>query len=196
MDRTPKPWHRRPGEPTRAYRFFCMYLELGEGRTIQGTCAAAGERSVSLRTMERYSSERDWRERGYAYDADHLMEQLKGRVRTRERTRQVFYRGAFKAAEDLVNLSQGMMPLADTETILDKHQNIIGRRAMVPASARLQALQHILAMAGLVVPKRIEVEATDGDELRIQARQALGSLPIEVARGLLAALQKRHDGSA
>lgn len=199
MDETPKPWHRRPQEPARAYRLFKIFLELGEGRGLPAVvavdgeqAAAVGRRPISRRTVERYSSKWTWFERGHAYDADGLMEEIKGRVRIRERTKQTFYLAAGEAAEILLGLMRGEMPIGDKEKILDKHQKVVGERAMVSASVRLQAVQHVLGMAGLILPKRIELDSADGDELRLQARQALGALPIEIAHQLLEALQKRH----
>jgi hypothetical protein len=199
MDETPKPWYRRPQEPARPYRLFKIFLELGEGRTLGAVVETDGEqaedvgrRAISRRTVERYSSRWHWIERSHAYDADGLMEEIKGRVRIRERTKQTFYGHAADAAAVVLGLMRGEMPMGDKETILDRHQKIIGERAMVSASVRLQAAQHVLGMAGLILPKRIELDQADGDELRLQARQALGALPIEIAHQLLEALQKRH----
>lgn len=196
MNPPPKPWDRRPSEPSKSFRYFTAYLQLGEDRSHAVVAETIGEASVAVRTIERWSGKWDWVERANAFDADQLLDELKGRVRTREKVRQIFYREATKAAEDMVLLSQGLMPLGDAEPIMDKHLKVIGKRALVSASVRLQALQHILAMAGLVVPKRVEVDGVDGDELRMQARQALGALPPEVARMILEALKKRHAAPA
>jgi hypothetical protein len=174
---------------------------MGDGRSLRKLAIHLQETgykpATSRRQLERYSQTWDWVERANAYDADQLLEEIKGRVRTRERVRQVFYQRALDAARVVLDLMDGVMELGDTDPILDKHQKEIGRKARVPASVRAQQAQHVLAMAGLIVPKRVELDASDGDELRLQARQALGALDPKVARMLIKALQeadKAADG--
>jgi hypothetical protein len=122
-----------------------------------------------------------------------MLEEMKGRVRTRERVRQTFYEEATSAARVILDLMVGVMPLGDVEEIMDKHKKVIGQRARVAPSTRLQAAQHVLAMAGLIVPKRVELDEADGDELRLQARQVIGTLDAETARTLLGALEAAGD---
>jgi hypothetical protein len=196
-----KPWHRRRKERVKAYGLLVKYLEMGDGRSLAKLADKLQEDRVKgapkLRQLSTYSATWDWVERANAYDADQLLEEIKGRVRTREKVRQVFYQRALDAARVVLDLMDGIMELGDTDPIFDKHQDEIGRKARVPASVRAQQAQHVLAMAGLIVPKRVELDASDGDELRLQARQALGALDPKVARMLIKALQeadKAADG--
>lgn len=183
-----KPWHPRPKEPAKAYDLFTKYLDLGPDRSYQAL-AGCTDVALKLRQIATYGRAWEWPERANAYDSDQMLEEMKGRVRTRERVRQTFYDEATAAARVVLDLMVGVMPLGDVEDILNKHQKVIGQRARVSPSTRLQAAQHVLAMAGLIVPKRVELDDADGDELRLQARQVLGTLDAETARSLLTALE-------
>jgi len=59
------PWHRRPGESTRAYEALETYLHLGSGRSIE---KVAQKCSKTPSLCMRWSSRWSWVERARAYD--------------------------------------------------------------------------------------------------------------------------------
>jgi len=72
-----KAWQRRPGEPVRAYRGLKLYIELGEGRSLNevaarlaGTNRAPNEpRPRAGGRIKEWCRTWDWVERAAAYDA-------------------------------------------------------------------------------------------------------------------------------
>lgn len=189
-----KPWHPRPKEPAKAYELLCKYLEMGHGRSYRKLAEKLKEDDDKLITgvaqIGRYGRAWDWPERAGAYDSDQLLEEMKERPRVRERVRQGFYEAAPDAVKILLDLMRGTMDLGDTDPVFNKHGEIVGERARVPPTVRAAQAQHVLAMVGLVVPARVELTGTEGDELRLQARQALGGLPEPVLRALLSGLME------
>lgn len=59
------PWHQLPEEKGRPFMAFRQYLDLGNSRTHK---AVAEVMSLSVRTVENYSSKFDWVQRAAAYD--------------------------------------------------------------------------------------------------------------------------------
>lgn len=193
-----KPWHQRPNEPAKAYELLCKYLEIGPDRSYRKLADKlkedCGKTAVKLRQIETYGRAWDWVERAGVYDSDQLLEEMKERPRIRERVRQEFYEAAPEAVKLLLDLMRGVMPLGDTDPVYNKHGKVVGERARVPATVRAAQAQHALAMVGLVVPARVELTGAEGDELRLQARQALGGLPEPVLRALLSGLMEADNG--
>lgn len=145
---------------------------------------------TKLTQIATYGRAWDWVERAGVYDSDQLLEEMKERPRIRERVRQKFYKAAPEAVKLLLDLMRGVMPLGDTDPVYNKHGKVVGERARVPATVRAAQAQHALAMVGLVVPARVELTGAEGEELRLQARQALGGLPEPVLRALLSGLME------
>lgn len=169
--------------PDRSYRKLADKLKEGDSKGVTGVAQ-----------IGRYGRAWDWVERAGVYDSDQLLEEMKERPRIRERVRQKFYEAAPEAIRILLDLMRGTMDLGDTDDVFNKHGEVVGKRARVPPSVRAAQAQHALAMIGLVVPARVELTGAEGDELRLQARQALGGLPEPVLRALLSGLMEADNG--
>lgn len=73
-----QPWEKQPGETAKAYQAFCVYRDLGAGRSLSIAYertgkgrSKTGERSGKTeapRLWERWSSKYQWVERSQAYD--------------------------------------------------------------------------------------------------------------------------------
>lgn len=61
-----EPWDRLPGEPKRAYAYFCAYRDLGLSRTLQ---AAAAKGQVKVGYLGKLSSRWKWVHRADQWDA-------------------------------------------------------------------------------------------------------------------------------
>lgn len=65
-DENIKPWDRQQGEGRRAYEAFCVFRDLGEGRSIQKVV----EKSTKNRALLfRWARQHDWQSRADAWDA-------------------------------------------------------------------------------------------------------------------------------
>lgn len=63
-----KPWMRVEGETPKAFEAFCIYRDLGPGRSIRQAGEDMGKPRVYEGTMEAWSSKYRWVERCAAYD--------------------------------------------------------------------------------------------------------------------------------
>jgi hypothetical protein len=66
-----KPWERQHGERSKAFRLFCLYRDIGPGRTVDKALdawAAEGGDKCSQGQGERYCSLYKWVSRAAAYD--------------------------------------------------------------------------------------------------------------------------------
>jgi hypothetical protein len=68
-----QPWDRQLGEGSKAYSHFCIYRDMGSGRSLQKMTSVPGCTSVR-RQLSRWSSRWRWVERAQAYD-DYLQHQ-------------------------------------------------------------------------------------------------------------------------
>ena len=62
-------WRRREGETAKAYAAFCLYRDLGSGRSLEKARQALGKSSGYIRQLETWSSRSAWQERCRTYDA-------------------------------------------------------------------------------------------------------------------------------
>lgn len=62
-----KPWERQDGETPKAFEAFCVYLELGDSRSVR---AAAQKCSKSASLFMRWSAANKWVERAAAHDEE------------------------------------------------------------------------------------------------------------------------------
>jgi hypothetical protein len=70
-------WDRLSGESSKAYAHFCLYRDMGQGRSLR-KLAADAETTSQLRQLQHWSSRWKWVERCQSYD-DHLL--LQDRLR-------------------------------------------------------------------------------------------------------------------
>jgi len=182
-----RPWNRRPGETNKAFRAFGHYLESGAERSVDRTREKLGYKPSSVRRLRRWAADHDWAMRAQAYDDEQLVGRMERREREREQLRQRLFDAGLDALNALLGMETGEMPLGSTTPILDKHQQKIGERPLVPASVRQRAIEHHLGLLGLVTPKRVELSGRDGDAIRLQAAAALDSLPLDKLEALAAA---------
>jgi hypothetical protein len=170
-----------------------VYLSLGHRRSIAAACEKAGYSLNSVRRWEQWSSDNDWVARCRAYDDEQLLKSMERRERDAERVRQKIYDGALDILETYLGLNKGEMDLGSTTEIMDKHQNVVGERPLVPASVRARTCEHALGLIGLVTPKRVELTGKDGDAIRLQAHAALGQLPPDQLFALAKAFGVQED---
>jgi len=63
------PWDRRPDETDKAYHAFATYLDLGPDRSLEKTRLKLAKESPGyVRTLKKWSAEREWVTRAGAYD--------------------------------------------------------------------------------------------------------------------------------
>jgi hypothetical protein len=60
-----QPWERRSHESSKSFRHFCIYRDMGPGRSL---AKAAGESGVRVGLLERFSAKWEWVARVTAYD--------------------------------------------------------------------------------------------------------------------------------
>ncbi len=130
-----------------------------------------------------------WVKRSQAYDDYELQGSIKERTIIRERAKQSLIEKASDAALVLSDLMVGKMPEGDTTPIKNRHGEIVGSKASVSPSVRLQASIHTLALAGLVQVKRTEISGPNGEEIRVRARQEVSDLSVSKLKALLAVLK-------
>jgi hypothetical protein len=76
-DEEKQAWDRQPGESSKAYSHFCLYRDMGQGRSLRKLAGDA--KCVSkIAQLRRWSSRWRWVERCQSYD-DHLL--LQDRLR-------------------------------------------------------------------------------------------------------------------
>ena len=182
-----RPWHRRPGEPARAYQAFGRYLAMGPMRTLP---RVASEWDLPDTSVRRWSARWEWVSRCAAYDSEELLRQMEARAERREQLRQRIYDEADALVSELVGLAHGQLVGGDEVEMLDKHQQVIGSRPAVPPSVRRGAIMDLIGLCGLVLPKRVEVTGKEGDELRMQVRSGLREADPAVVRRLEAVLSE------
>jgi hypothetical protein len=64
----PKPWMKLNEETPKAYEAFCIYRDLGPGRTIPAVQAEYSKSPSYIRQLHEWSSKYDWVDRAAAYD--------------------------------------------------------------------------------------------------------------------------------
>lgn len=146
-----RPWSKRPQETSKAWRAFQTYLHLGPDRSYVGV-AEALERPYSYHSQViRWRDKYGWEERVAAYDGEILERSIGDRSSALQKARQVLVDGAEKAARQLVDIAGGELP--------EKH-----------AATQVQACLHVLELAGITKPKRLELIDDRGDKAKKAAR--------------------------
>jgi len=200
-----KPWARIPGETGKAFAAFVIYLELGKARSAAKALVVAGSKPGNRRHWERWASKNNWRPRAEAYDADQLHEQIAGRHIGREQVRQAVYNESAEIIAELRDLSIGKVRAGDRKiktsrsgapimTMIEDPDNpgagavveVAVTEELVSPKVRAQILEHLLAIAGVMAPKRTEIKHVD--PARDELRAALKSFDPELMAGLAAAL--------
>jgi hypothetical protein len=76
------PWERQRGEPTRAFAAFCVYRDLGPGRSITAVARILGRNRVGVGKL---SARYRWVERAAAFDREEDRRKLEARFAEAER---------------------------------------------------------------------------------------------------------------
>jgi hypothetical protein len=125
-DEQKREWDRQPGESSKAYAHFCLYRDMGVGRSLR-QMEKLDNCTSQLRQLMRWSAVWLWVERCEKYD-DHL--EYQDRLRQEKERRQMRERHAKIAV-----LGQNIV-VREMESLLAKAQN--GGSQMTPADvARL-----------------------------------------------------------
>lgn len=138
-----------PGESTRAFEAYCAYLELGPGRRFS---AVARKFGVSLRTVQRWALEFDWRER-LSTRAAHRAEQsaqIQARVQTEELLDATARAKAFRERQFL--LAEAVLDV--TERYLERLDDVDLEQVRFPDACRA------LEFAARLARQARETEAT------------------------------------
>ena len=198
-----KPWAQLPRETSKQFHSFVSYLNMGKARSIRKAMDLAGASPGNERTWERWSSENDWVARAQAYDSDHLMEGLRQRTEQREAVRQMVYDRAANLLGTVLGISEGRMPPGDSEVLLGRDGSpklvtikgsdgnpveVAATRPLVAPNVRLRACEFLLGLAGLVESKKVQIEGSEGDDVRLQIRGIVSNLDPEIKAGLVALL--------
>ena len=209
-------WEKRDTETPYAFGAFCSYLDLGSKRTLR-ECSEKG--GYSVYGVRKWSARHDWDSRATAYDIADLRKSIDGREQVRERARQVMMNDVEEAATTLGEVMRGKLTPPechcediqedpddpDSETrahcscgasqpVMDRHGSMIGYKPTVAASTRQAAAQAILDRSGMTPPKRVELTGKDGEQLRLDARLAMGKLGDEQLGTILDVFGPDPDG--
>ena len=120
----PKPWERQPNETVRAFKAFCLFLNLGSERSL-----AAAYRSDTGRTgveqapgsWRAWYQDKNWLERAIAYD-DHMAQE-------RQRQREEIAGEEFKKEQEAyrkIHQQSGMSGLQIVAALKEKARAFIG----------------------------------------------------------------------
>jgi len=197
------PWSRLKGEPIAAYRAFVVYLELGPGRSIAKAHKARGG-SGPGRVLERYSSKYNWVARAEAYDADNLQDRIAGRKLALELAKQKIHDETQDMISELRDLSRGKIRPGQVKVKTNRDGKPVMTQAIDPETGevievavteelvsprvRAQILQHLLGVAGVQSPRRIEHTGADGEPFSVDLRVGMRSVDPSVFEALASAL--------
>lgn len=101
MAKETKAWDRQRDpktgklEPIQAYKYFDIYLRMGDKRSITKLCKKLGKNSGYVRYLEKYSSKYNWQDRVEAYEENKIKER---REKDSEENSKIWY----KLKDDLV----------------------------------------------------------------------------------------------
>ena len=198
-----RPWARLPGETVPAYAAFVQYLELGRSRSVAKALDAAGAKPTNRRHWQRWASKYTWVDRCRAYDSDELMSRVGERTAARELAKQKVYDQVEPMLDELRALSLGRMRAGDQQVVTDRNGKPktvtvedgeggfveVGlTKELVPPKVRATILEHLLGVAGIMAPRRMEITGADGDELRGELKASVGSLDPVLLAALAALL--------
>ena len=162
MDSNSHPWNQLKEETSKSFNAFSVYLGIGIDRTLSATAKILEYKSVTQ--LDRWSSLYDWVERCRLYDGYLLEKDIEGRLLAREQNRQLIYDESREVIKVALSICKGKMPSeADATPILDRHGEVVGERAVIPAATILSACKFVLGLAGMVVPKALELSQQDNE---------------------------------
>lgn len=168
-----KPWDRRPDESAKAYKAFCIYLEMGpKARSIDAAgCEYQGHQKGIKRAsgfIRRWASQFDWPKRAAAWDAHQLAEHRARWKDELDRVRGTFVDGAPDAARAVLRMVRSQLePQAAPEE---------GDRPQRLDRTALQAAIAVLKFAGLVEAHKVEHTGDVGHNVTHDPRPALREL--------------------
>src|SRR5690554_741438 len=139
---TQQPWSRREDETTKAYWAFCIYRDLGRGRSIPKAWdvyrSENGLKAVEpTGTFKDWCSCNGWVERAQAWDDHEDTMRLQARDQARQNARDKFVEYAERLAIKLVDVGLG---------------------AEEASRDQVKAILEALDRAGITVPKELQVE--------------------------------------
>lgn len=147
----PKPWERRDTDTDKSWAAFCVYRDMGAGRSLQGVIDALceGDNKATGRRraghVERWCSSNDWVARCRAYD-EHVDRENLARV---EEGREVAFRRL---------AGMRLKALRALEDMIDDPEQATG--------PRMAAVREVLDRTGIALPKGVDItskgEKVDG----------------------------------
>jgi len=158
-------WDRKEDESSKAFEAFGAYLVLGPRRSLAKAISELGRPDHYMSTMKRWSVEHAWVHRSAEYDSHCVATELAQRADDRERMRQ-----------RLVTMG---------DDAIDVLEEIMNDEATL-ASSRIAAAKSVLALAGMVEFKRVELTGKDGSSLLEDARQEAQGMDAETRARLRA----------
>ncbi|MFU8803624.1 MAG: hypothetical protein ACNA8W_07440 [Bradymonadaceae bacterium] len=138
-----KSWERLEEETAKSYRAFCIYRNLGPGRSLQkASIEIYGKTTVSLRYLEQWSSKFSWVYRAEAWDAHEEESKRLAREQAREKAREKFVNHAENLSQCLLDVALG---------VKDANRD------------QVKAILEALDRAGISVPKEMKIEHSGPD---------------------------------
>lgn len=117
---TTEPWERQTGESTRAYEAFCVYRDMGAGRSLSKTWQSLGK---SKGTITPWSSKYDWPQRAAAWDAEQdriaRQEQINEIKKMRKRHADLATAMLVKAAKALQRIPEDEVKASDVSRLVE-----------------------------------------------------------------------------
>lgn len=167
----PDCWLQQKGEPFRSYEIFRDFLQI-EPENRYKMDFLAQKYDISEQKIQKMAQKYSWIDRAKVFDEyqrARLVESVQQRDLKIDLARQSLVDRLPKYVEVITRIANGDLGDSDADRL--------GRPYVKPAD-QLQAALNGVAMAGLTIPKRVELSGPDGSPLLFEAREALGALTV------------------
>jgi hypothetical protein len=172
MSETTESWEKRAGESSRAYAAFCVYRDLGPGRTLTAAYrqASGREKAVPPGQWTGWYQDQEWRRRADEYDAKIEADTRRERERAHlaairdYRARQrALAQATLKASMALLEKASKRLKQIAPDEIETRHLGNLYRAAAATANAASEAEGIALALDDLLDSLDADTEAPDSE---------------------------------
>lgn len=146
-------WDRIVKETMPAYKAFCIYRDLGDGRSIDAAYCKAQGHEAGTKTASghwrKWAASNGWVDRAGAYDLYLELQEREVAEAARIEAKEMFAHAAIDLAATLIDVG------LTGPYVEGKGENA---RVIQPSAAQVKALTEALKLAGVTVPQEIELK--------------------------------------